>query len=106
MDQDVMSRFFLVDFATLHMQSPAIAANERKDFITTLAGLPPFQVENQIEQLNEQVVNQGNAIAEVRERNSALMKEGRDLVENKTNSDKELALKQQNIKDLEARVPI
>jgi molecular chaperone DnaK (HSP70) len=33
------------------------------------------------------------------------MKEGRDLVENKTNSDKELVLTQQRVKDLEERAP-
>jgi HPt (histidine-containing phosphotransfer) domain-containing protein len=33
------------------------------------------------------------------------MKKGRDLVENKTNLDKELALTQQRIKDLEERAP-
>jgi hypothetical protein len=103
MDQEVMSRMILVDFAALDMQNVTIAANKMKDFIATLAGLPPSQVENQIAQLNKQVTTHATTIAEIRERNSALMKEGRDLVENKANSDKELALTQQRIKDLEGR---
>jgi hypothetical protein len=77
-----------------------------KDLIATLTGLPPCQVANRLVQLNEQVATQATAIAEVRERNSALMKEGRDLVEKKINSDKELALMQQPVNDLEARVPV
>ena len=50
MDQEVMSRIILVDFAALDMQNATIAANEMKDFIATLTGLPPSQVENQIAQ--------------------------------------------------------
>jgi hypothetical protein len=92
MDQEVMSSMVLVDYATQHMQNPTIAANKMKDFITTLAGLPPSQGENQIVQLNEQDITQATTITEVRDRNSALMKEGRDLVENRANLDKELAL--------------
>jgi hypothetical protein len=53
MDQEVMSRMMLVDFATLDMQNATLAAKELKDFIATLAGLPPSQVKNQIAQLNE-----------------------------------------------------
>jgi chromosome segregation ATPase len=76
-----------------------------KDIIATLAGLPPSPVKNQMLQLNEQVTTQAPTIAEIRQRNSALMKEGGDLVENKTNSDKKLALTQQRVKDLDERVP-
>jgi hypothetical protein len=43
MDQEVMSRMILVDFAALNMQKATIAANEMKDFIATLTGLPPSQ---------------------------------------------------------------
>jgi hypothetical protein len=91
-DQEVMSRMILVDFTTLDMQNTSFAANEIKHFIATVAGLAPSQVNNQIAQLNKQVVTQATTIAEVRERNSALRMEGRDLVEMKTHSDKELAL--------------
>jgi bacterioferritin (cytochrome b1) len=52
MDQEVMSRTILVDFTAQDMQNATRAANKMKDFIATLAGLPPFQVENQIVQLN------------------------------------------------------
>jgi chromosome segregation ATPase len=96
----------LVDFAALDMQNATLAENQMKDFIATPAGLPPFQVENQLAQLNKPVVTQATTIAEVRERNSAFMKEGKDLVEKKMNSDQELALTQQRVKDLEASVPI
>jgi hypothetical protein len=75
-----------------------------KDFITTLSGLPPTLVANQIAELYEQVIIQATTFAEVRERNSALMKEERKLVKNKTNLDKGFALIQQLIMDLEARV--
>jgi hypothetical protein len=105
-DQDVPSRMFLVDFAALDTQNSISSANELKHFVATLAGLPPTQVENQLVQLNEQVVTQASTIAEVRDRNCALMKEGRDLVEKKTNSYKLLALAQERVKDLEARVPV
>jgi chromosome segregation ATPase len=105
MDQKVMSRMILVDFAALDMQNATIAAKEMKDFIAMLAGLPPSQVKNQIAQLNALVTTKATTIAEIRERNSALMKEGRHLVKNKTNSDKELALTQQRVKDLEERMP-
>jgi regulator of replication initiation timing len=76
-----------------------------KNFNTTLVGLPPTPGENQIAQLNEQVITQVTTIGDVRERNSAFMKEERDLVKNKTHLDKELALTQQRVKDLEERVP-
>jgi hypothetical protein len=45
-----------------------------KDFIATVPGLPQSQVQIQLAQLNEWVVAQATTIAEVRERNSALMK--------------------------------
>jgi hypothetical protein len=83
MDQEVMSRMILVDFPALDMQNATIAANEIKDFIATLAGLPPSPVENQIVQLNKQVAIHATTIAEIRERNSAHMKEGRDLHQQK-----------------------
>jgi glycerol-3-phosphate responsive antiterminator len=95
MDQEVKSRMILLDFATLDKLNATIVANDRKDFITMLAGLPPSQVENLIAQSNKHVITQATIIAEVRERNSALMMEGSDLPENNTNSDKESALTQQ-----------
>jgi hypothetical protein len=55
MDQKVMSRMIPVDVPTLDMQNATIAARKMKDFIAMLAELSPFQVETQIEQLNEQV---------------------------------------------------
>jgi hypothetical protein len=51
--QGVMLRMILVDFATFDMQNATLAANEMKDFIATLAGLPPSPVKNQIARLNE-----------------------------------------------------
>jgi hypothetical protein len=56
--------------------------------------------------LKEQVTTQATTIADVRVRNSELIEEGRELVEKKTNSDKELALMQQRVKNLDARVPV
>jgi hypothetical protein len=78
-----------VDFVILDMQNATSAANQMKDFIAMLTGLPPSKIENQIARLNEQVVTQATIIAAVRERNSALMKERMDVVEKKSNSDKE-----------------
>jgi hypothetical protein len=105
MDEEVMLGIILVDFASLHMRNAVIAANEMKDFIATLTGLPRSQVKHQIAQLHEQACTKATTITKIRDRNSALMKEGRDLVENKTNWDKELALTQQRVKDLEERAP-
>jgi hypothetical protein len=48
MDQEVLSRLILVDFAMLDIQNATIAANEMKDFIATLTKLPPSQVKNLI----------------------------------------------------------
>ena len=104
-DQDIMSCMVLVGFTALNQQDALTAANEMKDYIATMAGAPASQIENQIGRLNEQIATQATTIAETRDRNSALIKKGRDLVENKTNTDKELALTQQRVKDLEARVP-
>jgi hypothetical protein len=93
------------DMAALAMQNATIAANEIKDFIATLAGLPPSPVKNHIAQLINQVFTLATTNTEVRERNSALMIEGRYLVKNKIHSDKELALMQQTVKDLEDSAP-
>jgi hypothetical protein len=82
----------LEDFTTLNMQNTTVAANEMKDFIAILAGLPQSQSENEITQLKEQIATHATIITDVRERNSALMKKGRNLVENETNSDQDLAL--------------
>jgi hypothetical protein len=92
----------LVDFASLDMQNATFAANQMKDFIATLTGLQPFQVENPAAQLYKQIATQATTFADVRERNPALMKEETDLVNNKTNSDKELALTHQRSNDWEA----
>jgi hypothetical protein len=67
MDQQVMSRMILVDFALLDMPNPTIAGNQMKDFTTTLTGLPPFQVENQIVQLHKQFVTQAVRIGDAQE---------------------------------------
>jgi hypothetical protein len=91
MDQEVMSRIILVDFTVLDVQNAILTASEMKDFIATLAGVPQSQVKYPIAQLKDQVITQTTIIVEVRERNSAHMNGARDLVENKTTLDNELA---------------
>jgi hypothetical protein len=43
----------MVDFAAQDMQNANVAANEMKDFIATVPGLPQSQVQIQLAQLNE-----------------------------------------------------
>ena len=105
-DQEIMARMILVDFTKLNQQDALTAANEMKDYIAGVAGAPASRIENQIERLNEQIATQATTIAETRDRNSALMKEGKDLLANKENTDQELALTQQKVKDLEARAAV
>jgi RecA/RadA recombinase len=80
MDQEDISRIILGNFAALHMQNATLAAKAMKDFITTLTGLPPSPIETHLAQLNNNAVTQATTIAEAKERNSALMKNGRDLI--------------------------
>jgi len=95
--QEIIGRQILVDFTKLNLEQALEAANAMKDTLCQLLQAPPSQVENQISRLNEQIVTQAASIGTAQERITELLKEGKDLEQNKANTNEELALTQHRI---------
>jgi hypothetical protein len=105
MDEEIMSRMVLVKFTTVYGQNATNATNKMKDFITRLTRLPLSKVEIQIARLHEQIVTQAASIGEAHRQIPKWLKQENSHQKTKENTNKELSLIQQKVKDLEARAP-